>query len=119
MKSTLIFAEPTTGKYANRSRRGRRSERLLRHCKVDSCPEPLHGDTLYCQDHQPPKTPEQTQVINDHIKINIEQSAKGARVTVTYDRSDHDIEVAVMDAILIYETTIKNLKDQGLKVDES
>lgn len=65
------------------------------------------------------KTVETTQVISDHIKIGIEQSSKGARVSVTYDRSDHDIEVAVEDAILTYVTTIKNLKEQGMKVDES
>jgi len=55
----------------------------------------------------------------DHIKINIEQSSKGARVTVTYDRSDHDMVVAVNNAVKLYGATIQELKNNGLKVDEA
>lgn len=56
--------------------------------------------------------------INDHIKINIEQSAKGARVIVTLDRSDHDINKAVEQAIEIYQKSIQGLKNRSLKVDD-
>ena len=59
------------------------------------------------------------QIINDHIKVNIEQTAKGARVTVTYDRSDHNVEEAVNGAIQAYETTIAELQQRGMKVDDS
>jgi hypothetical protein len=55
----------------------------------------------------------------DHIKINIEQSAKGARVTVTYDRSDHDIDTAVSKSVETYKKTIQKLKDENMKVDEA
>lgn len=58
-------------------------------------------------------------IINDHIKINIEQSSKGARCTVTYDRSDHNMEDAVNGAVECYLATIKQLKEAGAKVDES
>lgn len=58
-------------------------------------------------------------VVNDHIKVNIEQTAKGARVTVTYDRSDHDIQEAVNGAVQTYETTIEELNQRGMKVDDS
>jgi uncharacterized protein YdcH (DUF465 family) len=57
--------------------------------------------------------------VYDHIKISIEQTSKGARVTATYDRSDHDIQEAVNGAIQAYETTILELKERGLKVDEA
>ena len=55
--------------------------------------------------------------IYDHIKVNIEQTTKGARVTVTYDRSDHSIDEAVLGAINTYEQTIEELKQRGMKVD--
>lgn len=54
----------------------------------------------------------------DHIKVNIEQTAKGARVTITLDRSDHDIDKAVEQAIETYERTLLGLKTHGFKVDE-
>ena len=93
-------------------------------CMMYGCHKERLSGLFYCEDHvdSQPSTkgqePERVESVYDHIKINIEQSAKGARVTVTYDRSDHDIEVAVEDAILTYVQTIKNLKEQGLKVDE-
>ena len=55
--------------------------------------------------------------IYDHLKINIEQSVKGSRVTVTYDRSDHNIDEAVLKAVEMYKKTLDTLKSQGLKVD--
>lgn len=56
--------------------------------------------------------------IYDHLKINIEMTAKGfARCTVTYDRSDHNIDEAVNKAVEMYKKTLDTLKDQGLKVD--
>lgn len=57
--------------------------------------------------------------VYDHLKINIEQSSKGARVTVTYDRSDHDIDEAVGRAAKLYQDTIEHLKEMNMKVDES
>lgn len=59
-----------------------------------------------------------TASIYDHIKINIEQTVKGARVTVTYDRSDHDIDLAVSKSVELYKKTVDTLKTQNLKVDE-
>ena len=62
----------------------------------------------------------QTQVlVNDHIKISIEQTAKGARVTATLDRSDHDIDKAVAQAVETYMHTIDLLKENKMKVDEA
>lgn len=63
--------------------------------------------------------PQITESIYDHIKINIEQTAKGARVTVTYDRSDHALEIAIPKSVEIYRKTIEELKAQNLKVDEA
>lgn len=56
---------------------------------------------------------------DDHIKINIEQSAKGARVTVTLDRADHDIDSAIDQAVHTYKGTIEALKVENMKVDEA
>jgi hypothetical protein len=53
----------------------------------------------------------------DHLKINIEQSSKGSRVTVTYDRSDHNIDEAVLKAVEMYKKTLETLRTQGLKID--
>lgn len=74
---------------------------------------------FHIEDDEVSTTVQKTQMINDHIKINIEQSSKGARVTVTYDRSDHVMEAAVNEAVAGYEYTLKLMKDKGLKVDES
>ena len=57
--------------------------------------------------------------VYDHLKINIEQSAKGARVTVTYDRSDHNIDEAVTKAVETYKKSIEKLKAESMKVDEA
>lgn len=57
--------------------------------------------------------------IYDHLKINIEQTAKGARINVTLDRSDHDIEKAITQAVATYKETLNRLKETGLKIDES
>lgn len=54
----------------------------------------------------------------NHIKINIEQSAKGARVTVTLDREDHEIDKAIDQAVNAYIGTIDKLKELDLRVDE-
>lgn len=62
---------------------------------------------------------ERVESIYDHIKINIEQTVKGARCTVTYDRSDHKIEQAVTAAVDAYALTIQELKSRELKVDDS
>ncbi len=93
------------------------------------CPCGSESWTPIEQDKEPTKSsvainttnnyPSEVTQINDHIKVNIEQTAKGARVTVTYDRSDHDIQEAVNGAIQAYETTILELKERGLKVDEA
>jgi len=56
--------------------------------------------------------------INDHIKIHIAQSAKGARVEVTIDREDHDIDKAVEQGIEAYEKSLQGLIKKNLKVDE-
>lgn len=73
-------------------------------------------------DHKPSvgiNTTNNYQVIGDHIKIAIEQTVKGARVTATIDRSDHDIDEAVGQAVRTYKETIEHLKEMGLKVDEN
>lgn len=72
-------------------------------------------------DHKPlvSTTNNNYQVIGDHIKIVIEQSAKGARVTATLERADHDIDEAVYQAVRTYRETIIRLKEMGLKVDEN
>ncbi|MDN5844735.1 MAG: hypothetical protein L0H53_00500 [Candidatus Nitrosocosmicus sp.] len=57
--------------------------------------------------------------IYDHLKITIEQTSKGARVSITYDRSDHDIDKAVSKSVEIYKKTIEKLKAESMKVDES
>lgn len=57
--------------------------------------------------------------IKDHIKIHVAQSAKGARVEVTIDREDHDIETAVNQAVDAYKKSIAKLKDESMKVDEA
>lgn len=56
--------------------------------------------------------------INDHIKIHIAQSSKGARVEVTIDREDHDIDKAVEQGIEAYEKSLQGLIKKDLKVDE-
>jgi len=60
---------------------------------------------------------EQLFYIKDHIQVKIDQTAKGARVTVTVDRSDHDIGSAVSQAIQVYESSIKGLEEKSLLVD--
>ena len=55
----------------------------------------------------------------DHIKIHIAQSAKGARVEVTIDREDHDINSAVAQGVEAYKKSIQKLKDENMKVDEA
>ncbi|MDN5844745.1 MAG: hypothetical protein L0H53_00550 [Candidatus Nitrosocosmicus sp.] len=57
--------------------------------------------------------------IYDHLKISILQSSKGARVEVTYDRSDHDLDIAVSKSVELYKKTIEALKTQNLKVDDN
>lgn len=95
-------------------------------CRVCECKNEREAGSFYCQFHTyggfattPVRPTEESRIISDHIKINIEQSAKGARVTVTYDRSDHDLEVAVHDAVVLYKSTLAELKNELLKVDES
>lgn len=56
--------------------------------------------------------------IYDHLKVNIEQTAKGARVTVTYDRSDHDIGKAVQNAVSLYQLTMQELINRKIPLDE-
>lgn len=53
----------------------------------------------------------------DHLKVKITQGAKGARVEVTIDREDHDIDKAVEQAIEAYQQTIYGLKTKSLTVD--
>lgn len=65
------------------------------------------------------QTTQTTHSIYDHLKINIEQTAKGARVTVTYDRSDHDLDIAVSKSVELYKKTVEELKANNMKVDES
>ncbi len=55
--------------------------------------------------------------IYDHLKINIEKTSKGARVSVTYDRSDHEIDKAVDEAVDLYQKTIAELEKRGLQVE--
>lgn len=55
----------------------------------------------------------------DHLKINISMTSKGARVEVTYDRSDHDIHTAVFNAVTMYKDTISLLQKENMKVDEA
>ena len=57
--------------------------------------------------------------VKDHIKIHIAQSAKGARVEVTIDREDHDIDTAVKQAVEAYKKSIEKAKSENLKVDEA
>ena len=117
------------------------SDTLSDICSIYGCLELRERDSFYCAEHRggPPNNkgtkngypessvainttnnyPSEVTQINDHIKVNIEQTAKGARVTVTYDRSDHNVEEAVNGAIQAYETTILELKERGLKVDEA
>lgn len=54
----------------------------------------------------------------NHVKISIEQTAKGARVTATLDREDHEIDKAIEQAVDAYIGTIDKLKGLDLKVDE-
>jgi len=97
---------------------------MTEYCKVQSCVNAQMQDSYYCHAHRyeyeelKPR-PIKTEVVNDHIKVNIEQTSKGARVTVTYDRSDHSIDEAVLGAINTYEQTIEELKQRGMKVDEA
>lgn len=93
---------------------------MTRYCKVDGCVNPAYKDSLYCQMHNTGDTNIETVITTyDHLKVNIEQTAKGARVTVTYDRSDHDIHTAVYNAVTMYKDTISLLQKEGMKVDES
>ena len=55
----------------------------------------------------------------DHLKINISMTSKGARVEVTFDRSDHDIHTAVFNAVTMYKDTISLLQKENMKVDEA
>ena len=55
----------------------------------------------------------------DHLKINISMTSKGARVEVTYDRSDHDIHTAIFNAVTMYKDTISLLQKENMKVDEA
>ena len=106
-------------------------------CMMYGCLEMRKQGSWYCQEHTVTHTkkpepqgpvwnitknithPEKQVIISDHIKINIEQTAKGARCTVTYDRSDHDMAKAISAAVDGYIATIAELKEQGAKVDES
>lgn len=57
------------------------------------------------------------EIINDHIKVSISQTANGARVAVTVDRDDHEIETAVKQAVLLYKKTIRKLVSEGIRVE--
>ena len=92
-------------------------------CMMYGCLEMRKQGSWYCDEHSVKvkglgTNEETTRVISDHIKINIEQTAKGARCTVTYDRSDHDMAKAISAAVDGYIATIAELKEQGAKVDE-
>lgn len=95
---------------------------MTRYCRIDGCTDPCYEDSIFCQLHGMAfKNSNQETVVTtyDHLKINIEQTAKGARVTVTYDRSDHDLTNASAHAVELYKMTIGMLEHEGLKVDEA
>ena len=53
----------------------------------------------------------------DHIKLSISQTANGARISVTIDRDDHNIDEAVKQAIVAYKKTIRKLVAEGIRVE--
>lgn len=77
----------------------------------------IHEECLASLGLLEPKPETKSLEIYDHLKINIEQSAKGARVTITYDRSDHDIVKAVDNAVELYIKICKKLEEEKAKVD--
>ena len=95
-------------------------------CSIYGCNNERVPESLYCQEHQEEMirkggvtmTTVQSKETNS-IKLGIEQTAKGVRVTVTLIQVDHQIDVAVQKAVDAYELTIDQLKERGLKVDES
>lgn len=98
---------------------------MTEYCKVQECVNAQMQDSYYCHAHRyeyeelkPKLDIQKTQVINDHIKVNIEQTAKGCRTTVTFDRSDHNIDEAVTKAVELFKKTTDELKKQGVKIDE-
>lgn len=56
--------------------------------------------------------------VKDHIKIKISQTAKGARIEVTLDREDHNIDLAVQQAVEIYKKSIEKCESENLKVED-
>ena len=92
---------------------------MTRYCKVDGCHNVAYETSVYCQEHNPDIGVDKVITTYDHLKIAIEQTAKGARVTVTYDRSDHDIHTAVFNAVTMYKDTISLLQKENMKVDEA
>ena len=109
----------------------RRSFRLSGQCSMGGCEQPTkYIDTNFCVFHTQELTrlgllnsdthevkihnEDTTTIISDHLKVSIEQTAKGARVSVTYDRSDHDIDTAVKDAIKAYKKTVLGMNREHL-----
>lgn len=90
-------------------------------CMMYGCQELRTANSYYCNEHTVKKLqePERMESVYDHIKINIEQSAKGVRCTVTLDRSDHNIDEAIRQAVATYRGTLYALKSESIKVDES
>lgn len=95
-------------------------------CTILRCFYSAEVGSFYCSEHKEqlkelgllsPQTI--NKAFEDHIKIGIEQSAKGARVTISLDRADHDIEKAITQSVNAYQGAIGELKSRGLKVDEN
>lgn len=57
------------------------------------------------------------ETVKDHVKVSIAQTANGARVSVTIDRDDHNIDEAVKQAIVTYKKTIRKLVAEGIRVE--
>lgn len=55
--------------------------------------------------------------LSNHLKVSIAQTANGARVSVTVDREDHNIDEAVKQSVLLYKKTIRKLVSNGIKVE--
>lgn len=55
---------------------------------------------------------------HNYIKINLESTAKGTRVSVVYDRADHDQDKAIEESIAIYKRTIEKLDKEGLNPEQ-
>ena len=93
-------------------------------CQIYECYEPRQSGSYYCVYHTSERLdvkavrPSYSNQEMDTIKIGIEQSAKGARVTISLLQTDHDIDTAVKKAVAAYKQTLVDLKAQELKVDE-